>query len=125
MILLMQAFLTVLSVFVALGIFNVWILRFNRPTGWRGGKAQSMKEEFAAYGLPVWFMYSVGFFKLSLAILLILAIWLPSVRPIAGGGMALLMAGAVAMHFKVKDPALKAAPAFCMLAMSLALALIR
>jgi len=120
----METIVTILSLVVALGIFNVWIFRLSRPTAWRGGEAQNMKEEFAVYGLPGWFMYLIGFFKLSLAVLLIAAIWFPAVRPIAGGGMATLMAGAVAMHFKVKDPAQKAVPALCMLGMSLALALL-
>ncbi len=41
------------QVVVALGILNVWIIRFNRSTQYRGGGAQNMREEFQAYGLPV------------------------------------------------------------------------
>jgi hypothetical protein len=119
----MQTAINALTIVVALGIFNVWLLRFGRSTRWRGGEAKNMREEFAVYGLPAWFMYLVGFFKLALAVLLVATIWFPSVRGLAGGGLAALMAGAVAMHVKVRDPALKSAPALCMLAMSLALAL--
>jgi hypothetical protein len=33
---------------IAASIFNVWIIRFGKPTNWRGGTAKSMKEEFEA-----------------------------------------------------------------------------
>jgi len=122
---IMENILTILSVVVALGIFNVWVLRFRQPTSWRGGDAKSMKEEFAVYGLPDWILYVVGGLKLGLAGLLIAAIWFPAARPIGGGGLAALMGGALVMHVRVKDPARKSAPAVCMLAMSLALALIQ
>ena len=36
----------IIQVIIALGIFNVWILRFGKSTDWRGGAAKSMKEEF-------------------------------------------------------------------------------
>lgn len=45
---------------VGLGLLNVWLIRFNKATAYRGGAAQSMKQEFAAYGLPEWFCYVVG-----------------------------------------------------------------
>lgn len=47
---------------VALGIFNVWILRFRKITNWRGGNAKSLTEECQVYGLPGWFM-GVGRFS--------------------------------------------------------------
>jgi len=77
-----------------------------------------MKEEFAVYGLPGWFMYFIGFLKLSFAVLLIAGIWIPSMTVPAAIGMAVLMLGAVAMHVKVKDPMQKSLPAFCMLLLS-------
>jgi hypothetical protein len=46
----------VLQLVVALGIFNVWLLRSNKASSYRGGDAKTMREEFAAYGLPFWFM---------------------------------------------------------------------
>jgi hypothetical protein len=33
--------------------FNVWVLRFGKETHWRGGTAKNLKEEFEAYGLPL------------------------------------------------------------------------
>jgi hypothetical protein len=109
----------IFQIVIALGIFNVWILRYGKPTQWRGGTAKNMKEEFAAYGLPSWMVGFIGFLKLSLAALLILGIWVPVVIQPAAVGMALLMVGAIAMHLKVKDPMKRSLPAFTMLVLSL------
>ena len=112
-----------IQVAVALGIYNVWLLRFGKSTNWRGGTARTMKEEFAVYGLPGWFMGVVGFLKLLFATLLIVGLWVPVVTRPAAAGLAVLMAGAVAMHFKVQDPPLRSLPAFVMLVLSLLVAL--
>lgn len=48
------------QVLVALGIFNVWLIRFGKSTKWRGGNAQDMRAEFAVYGLPGWFMILIA-----------------------------------------------------------------
>lgn len=109
----------VIQAVIALGILNVWILRFGRSTNWRGGSAQNMTEEFAVYGLPRWFMLVIGFLKVSLAGLLIAGIWRPQLIPIAGGAMAALMLGAVLMHAKVQDPLKKSTPAATMLVLAL------
>lgn len=109
---------------IAVGIFNVWILRFDKSTEYRPGTAGNMKEEFSSYGLPPWLVYFVGGLKLLCATLLLVGIWIPDlVRP-AAAGMALLMSGAVLMHLKVKDPFKKAIPASVMLALSLLVAAI-
>ena len=47
------------QVIVGLGLLNVWLVRFNKSTEYRGGAAANMREEFATYGLPVWFCYLV------------------------------------------------------------------
>jgi uncharacterized membrane protein YphA (DoxX/SURF4 family) len=111
------------QVVIALGIYNVWLVRRGMVTGWRGGTAKNLKEEFEVYGLPGWFMGVVGFLKLLLATLLIAGIWLPALTRPAAAGMAVLMLGAVAMHVKVKDPLKRSLPALSMLAMSLLVAL--
>jgi len=111
----------VLQLIIALGIYNVWLLRFSQKTAWRGGKAASMKEEFAAYGLPETAVYVVGFFKLLFATFLLAGLWLPALVKPGAAGMALLMLGAVAMHIKVKDPVRKSLPAASLLALSLLL----
>ena len=106
------------QIIIALGIFNVWILRYGKPTDWRASGAQNMQQEFKAYGLPEWFMYLIGFLKLLFAVLLILGIWVPELVNPAAIGMAILMIGAIAMHIKVSDPLKKALPAFTMLVLS-------
>jgi hypothetical protein len=111
----------VIQVVIAASIFNVWILRFGKPTSWRGGAAKSMKEEFEVYGLPDWFMKLTGFLKLMLASLLIAGIFVPVLILPVSIGMAVLMLGAIAMHIKVKDSLVKSFPAFGLLLLSLLL----
>lgn len=113
-----QLYVNIIQLMIALGLINVWILRFNRKTAYRGGDASNLKEEFLVYGLPFWFFYLVGFLKISSAILLILGIYFPSLTLPASLLVFALMLGAIAMHFKVKDPIIKAVPASFMLIMS-------
>lgn len=120
----METLRIALQVAIALGIANVWLVRSNKATAYRGGDAQNMKEEFAAYGLPEWFMKLIGAAKLALALALVVGIWVPQLVLPAAIGMAALMLGAVSMHIKVSDPPLKALPALCMLALSTAVALL-
>jgi hypothetical protein len=56
----MHSLSLLLQIIIALGILNVWLLRFGKSTAWRGGNAQYMKEEFEVYGLPEWFMRVIG-----------------------------------------------------------------
>ncbi len=39
----------ILQIIAALGFLNVWLLRSNRSTAWRGGQARSMPEEFGLW----------------------------------------------------------------------------
>jgi len=112
------------KIVIALALLNVWLFRAGRPTAWRGGDAQNMREEFAAYGLPVWFMGVVGCFKVTLAILLLVSIWLPAVTRPAAIGVAVLMLGAVSMHLKIRDPIKKALPALALLGLSVMVTLL-
>lgn len=96
---------------VGLGILNVWLLRFNKSTPYRGREATNLKEEFEAYGLPAWSVYVVGIIKVPAAIALLIGIALPALVLPAAAVLAALMLGAVAMHFKVNDAAQKFVPA--------------
>jgi len=118
----MKTAVLVSQVIVALGIFNVWLVRFGRATSFRGGNARSLKEEFQVYGLPGWSVAVIGFLKVLCATLLVAGIWLPALTRPAAGGLAVLMVGAVAMHFKVKDPLQKSLPALGMLALCILIA---
>ena len=113
----------IIKVFIFFSIANVWFLRFNKPTSWRGGQAANMKKEFEVYGLSETMLYLVGGLKVLAAILLVVSIWVPQLTIPAAGIMAILMAGAIAMHIKVKDPLQKSFPAFSFLVLSLFLIL--
>ena len=112
---------TILQIVVALGLLNVWLLRPGRVTAYRGGDARSLREEFAAYGLPEFVFDLVGALKIGAAIALIAGLWNASLILPAAALVVLLMVGALAMHAKVKDPAMKSLPAFLMLLMSASL----
>jgi hypothetical protein len=115
--------LLVCQVVAALGLLNVWLLRSSRPTPYRGGDARSMRDEFAVYGLPAWFAIVIGVLKVGSALALIAGIWYPAlVRP-AALVVLVLMLGALSMHFKIRDPLVKYAPAAGMLALCVAIAL--
>jgi hypothetical protein len=111
----------IIQLAIALGLLNVWLLRFNKPTAFRGGSATNLLEEFKVYGLPAWFCYFVGVLKVSSAIALLIGFIYPEVIAPAAGLIAILMLGAVAMHIKVKDSVKKTLPASVMLAVSVAL----
>ena len=101
----------------ALWILNVWILRFNKETEYRGGDAKNLPQEFDVYGFPKGTVYLVGATKISLALLLIIGLWVdPIVRP-AALALGALMVGAIGMHLRVCDRLKKAAPAINVLSL--------
>lgn len=108
-----------MQIIVAFGLLNVWLLRANLSTDYRGGNAKNIKEEFAVYGLPGWFCSLVGFLKVGSAFLLLLGLWIPSLILPSALLIAVLMLGAVSMHAKVKDPIKKTIPAALMLGMNI------
>jgi hypothetical protein len=77
-----------------------------------------MLEEFAAYGLPAWSCYLVGFLKVASAFGLLAGLFYPSLVLPAAAVIAVLMAGALAMHIKVGDPFKKSLPALSLLLLS-------
>ena len=105
---------------VGLSVLNVWLLRANKETPWRGGSAKSLKEEFKAYGLSESQMRLVGSIKIILAVLIIVSIFYEPVETIGAGGMALMMAGAISMHVKISDPLNRSLPALTFLVLSVA-----
>ncbi len=107
-----------LQILVAAGLLNVWLIRYSKETVYRGQSAKNLKEEFAAYGLPEWLYYLVGFLKIGSAVALIFGLWNYQIALVGAFLVSILMLGALAMHFKVKDPIKKSVPAFFMLAAS-------
>lgn len=102
----------------AFWILNVWFNRFDKDTGYRGGDATNMVEEFEEYGLSKTTMYAVGATKVSLAGLLLAGHrYSRLVRP-ASIGLGALILGAIGMHIKVKDPIKRSLPAISVLGLS-------
>ncbi len=114
----MEIIVQVIQVFIALSLLMVWLVRPKIESGYRGGNAKNMKEEFGVYGLPYWFMILIGILKVGFAILLIIGLWLPGFTLISAIAIAVLMSGALAMHMKVKDPLKKSLPALTLLLLS-------
>ena len=115
---------SVLQILVGLGLLNVWLLRRQSATAYRGGSAKNLKDEFAAYGLPAPMFYIVGGLKIICGVLLLVGLAYPPVVLPAAAVVAVLVVGAVAMHLKVGDPVTKYVPATLMLAMSGAICVI-
>lgn len=118
----MEHLQTVLQIIVSLGLLNVWLLRCSKKSPYRGKGAANMRDEFAAYGLPAWAMWVTGTLKITIAIALIAGIWIPFLIQPAALVLIVLMLGALAMHFKVKDPIKASIPALAMLVMAAAIA---
>ena len=105
----------ILNLAIAFTLLNVWLIRYNKPTKFRGGNANSMSEEFSSYGLPKWFMYTVGLLKIIIAIFLIIGIWVNQLNFYSYISLCILMVGAVIMHLKIKDDIIKSVPALSIL----------
>ena len=106
------------QLFVGISVMNVWLLRANTPTIYRGGDANTIFEEFAVYGLPQWMVYAVGASKVLCSVLLLVGLWFPALATVGGAGMAFFMAGALLMHLKISDPFIKSLPALMFLILS-------
>ncbi len=120
----MGALLIICQIVAALGLLNVWLLRTNRSTAYRGADARNMREEFAAYGLPAWMVVVVGVLKVGAALALIAGIWYRLLVVPAALLIGVLMLGALAMHFRIHDPLRKSAPAAGMLAVVVLIVLV-
>ena len=108
-----------LKVAIFLTIINVWFIRFNKPTPYRGGGAKSMKEEFEVYGISTTTMYIIGAIKVALATGLFISIWFPEITIPLASVMGIFMLGAIVMHFKANDPSIRSFPALSLLICSI------
>jgi hypothetical protein len=120
----METLIAIAQLIIGLGLLNVWLIRANKSTNYRGGAATNLAEEFAVYGLPKWIYPIVGVTKVTLAVLLLVGIWYSPVTRPASLLISLLMLAAVLMHAKVRDPLLKVIPASTLLCLSLLVALL-
>tara|TARA_B100000780_G_scaffold278455_1_gene252044 strand:- start:2095 stop:2478 length:384 start_codon:yes stop_codon:yes gene_type:complete len=104
---------------VSLLVLNVWLLRFDQETIYRGGDSINMIEEFAVYGLSESTAYIIGALKVLSAIGLLVGFFYKKTIVPSASIMAALMCGAILMHFRVNDEAIKFLPAGLMLVSSL------
>ena len=109
------------QILIPFGIVNVWFIRAGRETAYRGGNARDLKSEFLAYGLPSWMFYLIGGLKTIAAALILIGFLLPVCIICGASLMTALMLGALLMHAKVQDPAIRYLPASLMFVMSLSL----
>jgi hypothetical protein len=110
-----------IKLIISLSVLNVWLLRANKPTPWRGASAKSLKDEFKAYGLSTGIMKAVGTIKILLALMILVSIFYQPIEIIGSIGMAVMMFGAIIMHIKIKDSLKRSLPAFIFLCLSLTL----
>ena len=94
-----------LIVLVSGTVFNVWLLRFSQATPYRGADAANLQSRvFGLWQQMRLYFYLIGGVKLLAALALLLGLkFKQTVRP-AATTIAVLMLGAIAMHFKVADP---------------------
>ena len=90
------------KVLLCTSLFFVWVVRY-----------ESITKEFEDYGLPDWLRDLVGILKLSFSVMIIQnrddLVFLGCL------GIIVLMIGALATHYKVKNPLEKTIPAFAVL----------
>tara|TARA_B100001094_G_C18076323_1_gene742797 strand:+ start:233 stop:619 length:387 start_codon:yes stop_codon:yes gene_type:complete len=108
-----------LSATVSLVVINVWFFRFNQSTIYRGGNASNMIEEFEVYGFSETIVYLVGGLKVLAAFGLLIGFIKEKTIVPSASLMAILMSGAIFMHYRVADEAIKYLPAGLMFIFSL------
>lgn len=113
-----------IKLIVGLSVLNVWLLRANKATPWRGGTAKSLKQEFEAYGLSENVMKLVGAIKILLSLLILISIFYSPTEQIGAIGMAIMMVGAIFMHLKISDPLKRSFPALSFLILSIVILII-
>jgi hypothetical protein len=109
----MKNYLIVAQIIVATSVTYIWIFRYD-----------VIIKEFKEFGLSNLARTFVGASKISLATLLIVGIWYPSLIPIPSILMGLFMLAAQYYHFKIKNPFIKHLPSFIFLILCSLIALV-
>ena len=120
----MDTLIILLQIAAALGILNVWLVRFRKPSPYRGGSANNMIQEFHAYGLPDGLVWVVGATKVATALALLAGIIYPALRVPSALAMVLLMTAALVMHIRIRDDFRKSVPAAAVLVVSCFIAVV-
>jgi len=99
------------QIILAISVLYVWTFRFH-----------NVIKEFQQFGLSDLIRNFVGATKISLATLLIVGVWDPSLVFIPSILMGLLMVSAQYFHFRARNPFLKKLPSLILLALSVFIA---
>ncbi len=102
----MEELVILAQVAVALAVAFVWIFRFH-----------NVRKEFNQFGLSLTTRSFVGAAKVSLATLLVVGIWHPSLVLIPAILMGAFMIGAQYFHFKASNPFSQRFPSLVLLAL--------
>jgi hypothetical protein len=103
----MENLINLSQIIVAVSVVYVWTFRYH-----------NVLKEFEQFGLSDLTRNIVGATKISLATLLVVGIWYPSLVLIPSILMGLLMIGAQYFHFKISNPFIKHLPSLILLALS-------
>tara|TARA_B110000483_G_scaffold177201_1_gene209553 strand:- start:186 stop:521 length:336 start_codon:yes stop_codon:yes gene_type:complete len=107
----MEKLIVLSQIIVSISVVFVWTFRFH-----------NVLKEFAQFGLSDLTRNIVGTTKISLATLLIVGIWNPSLVLIPSILMGLLMISAQYFHFKIRNPFIKYLPSLTLLLLSIFIA---
>ena len=99
------------QIILAISVLYVWTFRFH-----------NVIKEFQQFGLSDLTRNFIGATKISLATLLIVGVWYPSLVFIPSVLMGLLMVSAQYFHFSARNPFVKKLPSLILLALSIFIA---
>jgi hypothetical protein len=103
----MENLINLSQITVAISVVYVWTFRFH-----------NVLKEFEQFGLSDLTRNIVGATKISLATLLVVGIWHPSLVLIPSILMSILMIGAQYFHFKISNPFIKHLPSLILFSLS-------
>jgi hypothetical protein len=103
----MENLIHLAQIIVAISVVFVWTFRYH-----------NVVKEFKQFGLSDLTRNIIGATKISLATLLVVGIWYPSLVLIPSILMGLLMIGAQYFHFKISNPFIKHLPSLILLLLS-------
>ena len=109
----MTNYLILAQIIVATSVAYVWIFRYD-----------VIIKEFKQFGLSDLIRTFVGASKISLATLLIVGIWYPTLISIPSILMGGFMLAAQYFHFKIKSPFIKHLPSLLFLILSFCITLV-
>lgn len=108
----MEDLILLVQITIAISVAYVWVFRYH-----------NVIKEFKTFGLSDVTRNLVGASKISLATLLIVGIWHPSLVFVSAVLMGLFMVAAQGFHFKIKNTFIKHLPSLILLTLCVFVAL--